>query len=115
MILKTQTSGFGPPACSLEKVGQAIVFYVEGFDAVSFESKGYGYDLGMLEGQFEEWGVSASGPVFDKLHHELQAVHGEGEGDTGASSVASVASVAKPAMRPSVPPVAESKQKGEKP
>jgi hypothetical protein len=91
------------PACSLGKIGRAIVFYVEGFDAVSFESKGYGYDLGMLEGQFREWGVQASGPVFEKLHHELQAAYGvedqeAAEGEEEADDSAVLALLEDPAL-----------------
>lgn len=73
-----------PPPCFLKIEGKAVVVYVEGFDVVQFESKGYDWDLGMLEGQFKEWGLPASGPVFDKLHHDLQTAHSGGtEGEGG--------------------------------
>ena len=69
--------------CSLSKVGKAIVLYVEGMGSESFESKNYESDLVNLEAQFSEWGVPVSSPYFEKLHHDLQAVHG-GAGDEQA-------------------------------
>lgn len=78
----------GEFACGLWKLGGAIIFDVEGFDEpAKFESKSYEWDLANLKIELKRRDAPTSGPVFEKLQHELQAVWGEGEAPEAAPRV----------------------------